>query len=350
MYWKNSTIKNVENLQNIPFISIIIPARNEENNLPFLLNSIKEQTVQVHEVIVVDDESTDKTAGIAKSLGAKIVSLQKNKNWKGKTLSCWEGAKSASGDVFLFIDADTWFSNSKSMEKIISTYQKQGGKGMLSIQPYHATEKNYESFSLIFNVLVVVGINVFSVVGNKIHKPSGFGPFLACTKEEYFEIGGHKAVKDSLIEGIALAENFRKNHSPIRLYSGRGAVHFRMYPAGIQQLVEGWSKSFATGAKNTHPLVMSWIICWIAGGFLVPVFFLLTLFQQNLVWIFIGVTCYLLYFLQLYLFSKRLGHFSVWLILVYPILFFFFLGVFTRSWLATHVFRTVRWKGEKIDL
>lgn len=248
------------------------------------------------------------------------------------------------------MDADTWFPGSKGLEKVIGAYQKQGTKGMLSIQPYHTTWEIYESFSLIFNILVIVGMNVFSVVGNRINKPAGFGPFLACTKEDYFKIGGHKAVKDSLIEGIGLAENFRKNHLPLRLYSGKGVVHFRMYPAGIQQLMEGWVKSFATGAKHTHPLVMSWIICWIAGGFLIPIFLLLTLFQQSVVWFFIGIICYLLYFFQLYLFSKRIGHFSFSLIVVYPVLFIFFVGVFIRSWLATHVFKSVRWKGEKIDL
>lgn len=350
MYWRNSTIKVIENVQNTPLISIIIPSRNEENNLPALLNSIKEQSLQPYEVIVADDGSTDKTAGIAKSLGAKVVSLPKNEDWKGKTLGCWEGAKLASGNLFLFMDADTWFPHSNGIEKIVSAYQKQGSKGMLSVQPYHATLKDYETFSLIFNILVIVGMNVFSIIGNKINKPAGFGPFLACSKNDYFQVGGHKTVKGSLIEGIALAENFQKNYLPRRLYSGKGAVHFRMYPSGVKQLVEGWTKNFATGAKNTRPLVMSWIVCWIAGGFLVPIFLLIALFQQNTIWIFIGSICYLMYFLQLYVFSKRIGNFSVWLIFIYPVLFLFFVGVFVRSWLATHVFKSVRWKGEKIDL
>lgn len=350
MYWKNSTIKNIENPQSIPPISIIVPARDEEKNLPMLLNSIKKQSLQAHEVIVVNDGSTDKTAEIAKSFGAKVIGLQKNENWKGKTLGCWEGAKLASGDLFLFMDADTWFPNSKGIAKIVSIHQRQSSKGMLSIQPYHTTLKKYETFSLIFNILVVVGMNVFSAIGNKINTPSEYGPFLACTRDDYFEIDGHKAVRDSLVEGIALAENFRKEHLPLRLYSGKGVVHFRMYPVSLQQLIEGWTKSFATGVKNTHPLVMSWIICWIAGGFLIPAFLLFTMFQPSIVWISIGAACYLLYFLQLYIFSKRVGHFSVVLVFIYPVLFFFFVVIFARSWLATNIFKTIRWKGEKIDL
>lgn len=350
MYWKNLTIKNIENLQTIPLISIVIPARNEEKNLPTLLNSIKEQTVQAHEVIVVDDGSTDKTVEIAKYFGAKVVSLQKNEKWKGKTLGCWEGAKLASGVLFLFMDADTWFPSSTGMKKIISAHREQGSKGMLSIQPYHVTLKKHETFSLVFNILVIVGMNVFSAVGNKINTPSGFGPFLVCTKDDYFEVGGHKAVRNSLIEGTALAKNFQEKQLPLRLYNGKNVIHFRMYPDSLQQLIEGWTKSFATGAENTHPLVMSWIVCWIAGGFLIPIFLLLTLFQQSVLWIFIGIICYLIYFLQLYVFSKRIGHFSVRLTFIYPVLFFFFVGVFARSWLATNVFKTVRWKGEEIDL
>ena len=84
-------------------ISIIIPAYNEENYLPKLLNCIKKQTYKNYEVIVADANSIDKTKQIAKKYGCKIV--------KGglPAVGRNNGAKVAKGDILLFLDADIKF-------------------------------------------------------------------------------------------------------------------------------------------------------------------------------------------------------------------------------------------------
>lgn len=84
-------------------LSIIIPAYNEEKYLPKLLDCIKKQTYKDYEFIVADANSKDKTRQIAKSNGCKIV--QGGLPAKGRN----NGAKSAKGDVLLFLDADVTF-------------------------------------------------------------------------------------------------------------------------------------------------------------------------------------------------------------------------------------------------
>ena len=96
-------------------LSIIIPARNEEQNLPVLLCSINAQTVKPPEVIVVDDGSTDRTAEVAREFGAAVIASKPLPDgWRGKTWACQQGAQAATGDLLLFLDADTWFAADNS--------------------------------------------------------------------------------------------------------------------------------------------------------------------------------------------------------------------------------------------
>ena len=92
-----------ESTQLIPSFSIIIPARNEANNLPQLLNSLRKQSIVPHEIIVVDDDSTDETARIARDYGAKVVNLKDSPlSWVGKSAGCYAGALAATGESLFF--------------------------------------------------------------------------------------------------------------------------------------------------------------------------------------------------------------------------------------------------------
>ena len=87
-------------------ISLVVPARNEEDNIGGLLDSLREH--DLHEVIVVDDQSEDKTAAVAARQGARVVQGESPPpGWLGKPWACYQGARIATGDWLLFLDADT---------------------------------------------------------------------------------------------------------------------------------------------------------------------------------------------------------------------------------------------------
>lgn len=86
-------------------ISIIVPTLNEEKYLPKLLKSIKDQTSTPKEIIVADAHSTDKTREVAQSFGCKVI--DGGLPSKGRN----EGAKVATGDILLFLDADVILPN-----------------------------------------------------------------------------------------------------------------------------------------------------------------------------------------------------------------------------------------------
>ncbi|NTW71670.1 MAG: glycosyltransferase family 2 protein, partial [Eubacteriaceae bacterium] len=122
-------------------LSIIIPARNEEKNLPLLLDDLKNQTSKIHEIICVDDESDDDTAKMASFYNIKLISLKnKPEGWIGKSWACQKGADAADGDLFLFLDADVRLS-SFGINKLLHAYEVN--RCTISVQPYHKTEKKY---------------------------------------------------------------------------------------------------------------------------------------------------------------------------------------------------------------
>jgi 4,4'-diaponeurosporenoate glycosyltransferase len=106
----------------LPEISVIIPARNESENIGSLLTSLKDQHVLLKEIIVVDDHSEDNTKDVARESGVHVL-LSKTlpDGWSGKPWACWQGAKASTGEVFMFLDADT-YAEKQAIESIIRTY------------------------------------------------------------------------------------------------------------------------------------------------------------------------------------------------------------------------------------
>jgi glycosyltransferase involved in cell wall biosynthesis len=100
-------------------LSIIIPTKNEKEYLPALLESIKKQTFKDYEIIVADNNSRDKTKKIAKKYGCKIV----KGGLPGKARNI--GAKSATGNILLFLDADTGLKNKDFLDKAIKEFEKR---------------------------------------------------------------------------------------------------------------------------------------------------------------------------------------------------------------------------------
>ncbi len=312
-------------------VSIIIPARDEEPNLPALLTSLKSQSTQANEIIVVDDASSDRTAEIAREHGAAVLTSQPlPEGWRGKTWACWQGAQAATGDRLLFVDADTWF-GPDGLQRIINSHTR----GALSVGPYHAMRRPYEQLSAFFNLIMTAGTGAFKLLGGE---PNGlFGQLLLVGREDYRRVEGHAAVRDRILENFWLAERFRLAGIPLKCLAGGDALAFRMYPDGLHQLIEGWTKGFASGAAKTPRLLMSLIVVWL-GGLAICTFLLAR------TWL--GSFVYLLYAAQLYAILRRIGNFRWYTALLYPIPLAFYFVVFTRSILRSG--RSVNWKGRTI--
>lgn len=335
----------------LPFVSVIIPARNEEHRIVPLLQSLSLQQGISFETIVIDDDSEDGTSEVARSFNAFVIQNTKpDDGWIGKSAACWAGVQAAKGDLLLFLDADTAFERSDSLLRCVTSYEEMGGTGILSLQPYHRIRKAYENASAIFNTIVMAGMNVFTPFGERLISAGSFGPCILCNRTDYNASGGHEAIRGAVMDDLALGEAFQEQGLPVRCFGGRGLIYFRMYPEGFRQLLEGWTKNFGTASKSTHPFVMTLVNLWITGGFVSPVLLILASLFGSLYWIIIAAVLYLFTVLEMAWLARRTGNFSWWIFPFYPLLLVFFTAVFMYSLYLTHVRKKVSWRGRKINV
>lgn len=345
--WKIPGLKKGNKLNSFSYkISIIIPARNEEGILGQLLHSIAHQTLKPHEIIVIDDQSEDATAEVARREGC-IVMTSKNlpEGWAGKPWACWQGAQMATGDIFLFLDADT-FLEPEGLSKIVSTYLEKGG--LLSIQPFHKMKRRYERLSAIFNIITMAGMNAFTPLGPKLKPIGAFGPCMICSRKDYFIVGGHEKARGEVLESLAIGREFLKTNQKVHCYGGKETISFRMYPDGLRSLVEGFSKGFGTGANAMSVVSLLMIVGWVFGGVGVTRQLVQSAILGNPVdflgWFVLDV----LYIFQIHWMLFRIGNFGFSTALLFQIPLIFFVIVFTYSILRIFLVRKVRWKGRDV--
>jgi len=308
-----------------PAVSVVIPARNEEHNLPRLLRSLVSQPAKPREIIVVDDGSTDHTAGLARQFGATVIPSQPlPEGWRGKPWASHQGAQAAVGDLLLFVDADSWFAPD-GLARILSAYEG----GAFSVGPYHDVRKPYEQLSLFFNFNMTFGT-----------VPHGlFGQMLLVNRESYQRVGGHETVRGRILENVLLARQFRRAGIAVRSVTGRGVLAFRMYPNGPRELIAGWTKGFAAGAGQTPRRIMFALVAWISGLMLAPLGWLVT---GDWSW----CPVYLLCAAQVGWFSRQVGAFRWYTALLYPAPLLFFFALF--AWSVARSGRAVSWKGREV--
>lgn len=336
---------------NAPSVSIIIPARNEAHNLPRLLDSIARQGLQPREVIVANDASTDATAEVAVRHGARVVDTKPlPEGWRGKTWACHQGAQHASGELLLFLDADTWF-EPDGLARLLAAFagSEHGSavgvkrptaeadaagvcsfRGAFSVGPFHVVRKPHEQLSLFFNLSMTAG-----TVPDRL-----FGQMLLVDRDSYFRVGGHEAVRGRTLENFHLAQQFRAVGIPTRSVVGRGILAFRMYPNGLGELIEGWTKGFAAGAGQTPRGVLLVVVLWMIGLMFAPLGGL-----ASGDWVRWGAV-YLLCAAQVWGLARCVGSFHGLAALVYPVPLLFFFALMARSALRSG--KTVTWKGREI--
>ena len=322
-------------------ISVIIPARNEAKNLPRLIASLQAADCAELDVIVVDDGSTDATSEVAAQAGATVLQgASLPAGWTGKTWACTQGAEIAQGELFLFLDADTWLAP-EGLHRLLSAWEKFSGQRVaLSWLPFHLMKAPYEQLSIFFNLLMAFGAGGFGAIG----KPKLFGQNLLISRELYVASGGHRAVRSRILENLAMAERIDAIAGRCVCFGGRETIHVRMFPEGFAQLCESWKKAFADGATASGPAVLAISIVWLSA--LCTVFLLLCFAPWPLCAL--AVLLYLSAVVQVFLFARQVGKYSFITALLYPASLVFFFGLFSSSLLNRALHRQVSWRGRRV--
>jgi 4,4'-diaponeurosporenoate glycosyltransferase len=325
-------------------VSVIIPARNEETNLPLLLQDLAGQTLPATEIIVVDDASEDATSRVALEYGAKLVRLDsKPEGWTGKSWACKNGVDAAKSELLLFLDADVRLGRD-AIKALVQAYLKEGSA--ISVQPYHKTEKLYEQFSIFFN-LIQIAAN-----GTALPRPLNiglYGPVILISGQDYMKSGGHESVRKSVVEDMALGAQLRKTNVPYRLFIGNQSVSFRMYAGGFRELLQGWTKNIASGAARTPFTLFTMVFLWIASLLSTPIQMIKTFMSANWPWLITYSILYLVWVIVVVLLAKSIGKFKRWTLIFYPALMIVMSGVFVLSAFKKLFGLKVKWKGREIE-
>lgn len=313
-------------------VAVVIPARNEADVISHLLRPLEQQRRDGDEIVVVDDHSTDDTRRVATLPEVEVASApEPAPGWLGKPNACWHGASLTAAEVLIFLDADV--QPGPTLLDDLAAEVMRHPTDVVSVQPWHRMENASEQPSIICNVTALMGCGAFSVLGPRATATVAFGPVIAVSRSTYLRVGGHGApsVRAMHTEDIGLARSVGRS----RLYVGSpGSTMFRMYPSGLRELVRGWTRSIATGARFVPWWLAVATAMWIwslAGG-----------------WIATPVV-YPLSAIQVWAIGRRAGTIHPVAAAAFPILVLVFVVIFVRS-VATVAFRRqVTWKGRRVE-
>jgi 4,4'-diaponeurosporenoate glycosyltransferase len=339
LLWRVRTPPATSGTGSAAAVTVVIPARDEEHNLPRLLESLEAQTEPPAEVVVVDDGSMDRTAAVARDAGVRVIEAgAPPAGWLGKPWACHQGVDAASGERLLFIDADTWLAPD-GIARLVAAHDDLAPDGLLSVQPFHRVERAYEHLSAVCNVVSVLASGM-AAPGTP--RPSvAFGPCLLVRADALSAAGGFRAVRGEIVEDAALASAFRRVGRPVRCLGGGSTVSFRMYPEGVGSLVDGWTKNLSGGAARVAPLALLGAVLWVTAGLSVTVDAVTEPTGAVLVaWVAVAA--------QLWWALRRLGSFHWLTAVLFPIPLLAFVALFFRSLVLRLTHRPVSWRGRRI--
>ena len=226
-------------------VSVIVPARNEEACLGNCLRSLQMQSGVDYEIIVVNDNSTDQTRQVARTFrGVKVIDAPPlPAGWLGKSHAAYCGAQVARGEWLLFTDADT-IHRHRSLRHAV-TEAEDNMVDMLSYSPKQEVRGLWER-----SLMPVIFAELRrQYPPREVSSPdspvaAANGQYLLIKREAYDAIGGHEAVRESLLEDVEIARMLKQSGRFIRFRYGRDALRTRMYRT-FPQMWEGWTKNLA---------------------------------------------------------------------------------------------------------
>lgn len=273
-----------------PLVSIIIPARNEQDNIRRCIEKVLAQDYPNFQVLVLDDRSTDATPAILAELSKdepRLVVLfgeELPEGWAGKPHALHQAAKAATGQWLCFVDADTFLEPnaiSAAMNAAAET-----GADLYSMMTLQIMETFWERViqPVIFTA-ISTGFSARKVNDPKQRAALANGQFILIRSSVYDAVGGHEAIKNQIVEDKALAEQVKWNGYRILMTDGYALAKTRMYTS-LATIWEGWTKNIYLGLKDSR----SSMLLGVFGAF---VAIMLTFFMPlwpvlGLVWLIFG--------------------------------------------------------------
>ena len=231
------------------FISVLVPARDEENNIENCIRCLSRQDYPRYEIIALDDHSHDQTwpklQSLEREMGGQLRILKGQalpEGWTGKNWACWQLARAARGQFLVFTDADV--SHSVFSLSALRAQTRRHHLDLLSVFPRQETRAFWEKLSVHSMELLLYGfVPLWGVVFLPFNSLAlANGQCICVERESYFNAGGHASVRDKVVEDVELASVFKRHRMRIMIASGQSLISCRMYST-FSEMWEGFTKN-----------------------------------------------------------------------------------------------------------
>ncbi|MCK4334646.1 glycosyltransferase [candidate division WOR-3 bacterium] len=338
-----------------PRVSILLPARNEERNIAACVRSLLAQDYPDFEVIVIDDESTDRTWEVLEGLTKENKSLKIRKGeplprgWIGKHWACHQLVEVAGGELFLFTDADTRH-HPNTLREAVAAFEAEEAD-FLTALPREEAKSLGEKLTI---PVMSFGINSFLPVGFA-HRTrlSAFclavGQFMLFRRKAYEKIGGYEAAKQKVLDDVWFGRRIKAHGLRWRIVDATHYISCRMY-TNLGEVSEGFSKNlYATFNNNIPVYILVWL--WLTTVFILPVFVLglaitgVGISETSVVLVLITIGCSVI----LWGITHLRFHYPLYLTLLYPVIVFLWVLMAARSMVMTIAGKNT-WKGRTLNI
>jgi chlorobactene glucosyltransferase len=239
-------------------VSIIIPARNESATIETVVRSILSSTYQPFELLVVDDRSTDDTAGLVERLAAQdsrvrlVRGVDLPTGWYGKPWACAQGYRAARSELLLFTDADTRH-EPDLLGRAVGALRTVGAD-LVTVAPRQRCESFWERL-VMPQIWLLLALRYHPDAVNRARRERDVianGQFILTTRAAYKSAGTHAAVAHEVAEDLAIAQAYLRAGSKIHFAFADDLMETRMYRS-LGELIEGWSKNVYLGGRRSFP-------------------------------------------------------------------------------------------------
>jgi chlorobactene glucosyltransferase len=215
--------------QQTPKVSIILPARNEEEFIGKCLDSLIEQNYGNYEIIAIDDSSDDDTGKIIAEYAKKnskiihVTARPKPDGWMGKNWACMEGYNKSTGELLLFTDADTI--HKKNVITLAVSHLFSFDLDALSVIPKMISLDFWTKITLpMISIFLHTRFSAINVNNPKKKTGYFFGSFFIIKRKTYHEVGMHEGVKQEIIEDGALGKKVKEQGHKMKLVRGEHLI------------------------------------------------------------------------------------------------------------------------------
>ena len=323
-------------------VSILIPARNEENNILALLKSIHQQDYLNYEVIILDDDSSDRTYAICTEFAAKhpAFSIIKGKEltgqWLGKNYACHQLARHAKGEYLLFLDADELVFDGLINSAVHRMYFRN--LALLSLFTNQQMKTIGEKLTVPLMHYILLNLLPLRLVylSKNAAVAAASGQFMLFNASVYRQYEWHKSSKDKIVEDVEIMKQIKSAGFNGESLLANGMVSCRMY-TNYTDALNGFGKNFLAAFNYNIFSFLVFLLILIGGAMLV----IMTLSLQ-LIMMMIGMII-----LTRIMISLESGQNAVSNVILHP-LQMFSLVLIAFSAIQKNLTKTTEWKGRKI--